>query len=53
MASAWEQEWKVLCGPVQPFLVSESQKLSPLQLARRSVHRFWLFTWLLSCLKGV
>lgn len=48
MASTWEQEWKVLCGPVQPFLVSEPQKISPLQLARHSVHCFWLFTWLLS-----
>ncbi|RLV88942.1 hypothetical protein DV515_00015140 [Chloebia gouldiae] len=45
MASAWEQEWKVLCGPVQPFLVSESQKISPLQLACHSVHRFWLYMW--------
>lgn len=48
MASAWEQEWKVLCGPVQPFLVSKSQKISPLQLACHSVHHFWLYMWLLS-----
>lgn len=47
MAGTWEQEWKVLCGPVQPFLVAESQKISPLQLAHHSVHRFWLFMRLL------
>lgn len=47
MAGAWEQEWKVLCGPVQPFLVAESQKISPLQLAHHSVHCFWLFMRLL------
>ncbi|RMC02293.1 hypothetical protein DUI87_21461 [Hirundo rustica rustica] len=48
VASAWEQEGKVLCGPVQPFVVDESQQSSPLPLARHSVHHFWLFTWLLS-----
>lgn len=48
MASTWEQEWKVLCGPVQPFLVAESQQISPLQLAHHSLHPFWFFMWLLS-----
>lgn len=43
MASAWEQEWKVLCGPSWWL-----KEISPLQLAHHSVHCFWLSTWLLS-----
>lgn len=35
-------------GSLWAFLVCESQKISPLQLACHSVHCFWLFTWLLS-----